>query len=111
VAWAWRRQLWAWEEELLGEFRSVPSNFVLQPHVIDRWVWRYDPDCGYSIRGAYNILIALDAQVSADTSDLILHKQVPLKVLVLAWRLLRDRLPTKDNLVRRHIIPLTQAIA
>ncbi|PNY08824.1 cysteine-rich receptor-like protein kinase [Trifolium pratense] len=30
---------------------------------------------------------------------------VPLKVSVLAWRLLRNRLPTKDNLVPRHIIP------
>ncbi|GAU21854.1 hypothetical protein TSUD_33500 [Trifolium subterraneum] len=28
-----------------------------------------------------------------------------MKVSVAAWRLLRNRLPTKDNLVRRHIIP------
>jgi hypothetical protein len=37
-------------------------------------------------------------------TDLIWHKQVPLKVSVLAWRLLYNRLPTRDNLVRRHII-------
>ncbi|KAK2419086.1 hypothetical protein QL285_041219 [Trifolium repens] len=36
AAWAWRRQLWVWEEELLGEFRSVLANSVLQPDVIDR---------------------------------------------------------------------------
>ncbi|PNX77400.1 hypothetical protein L195_g033366, partial [Trifolium pratense] len=30
--------------------------------------------------------------------------QVPLKVSILAWRLLRDRLPTKTNLVTRCII-------
>jgi hypothetical protein len=29
---------------------------------------------------------------------------VPLKVSVMTWRLLRNRLPTKYNLVRRHII-------
>jgi hypothetical protein len=40
-----------------------------------------------------------------DTSNLIWHKQVPLKVSVIAWRLLRNRFSTKDNLVRRHIIP------
>jgi hypothetical protein len=34
------------------------------------------------------------------------HKQVPLKVFVFAWRLLRDRLPTKTNLANRGIIPL-----
>jgi len=36
--------------------------------------------------------------------DLIWHKQVPLKVSILAWRLLRDRLPTKSNLLRRGIL-------
>ncbi|MCI44378.1 70 kDa peptidyl-prolyl isomerase, partial [Trifolium medium] len=36
--------------------------------------------------------------------DLIWHKQVPLKVSILAWRLLRDRLPTKVNLASRGII-------
>jgi hypothetical protein len=49
-----------WEEELLGEFRSVLANSVLQPDVIDRWVWRHDPDGGYSVRGAYEIFTALD---------------------------------------------------
>jgi hypothetical protein len=104
AAWVWRRQLWAWEEELLGEFRSVLANSVLQPDVIDRWVWRYDPDGGYSVRGAYKTLTVLDDHDTTVTSDLIWHQQVPLKVSVTAWRLLRNRLPTKDNLVRRHII-------
>ncbi|GAU40500.1 hypothetical protein TSUD_189820 [Trifolium subterraneum] len=41
------------------------------------------------------------------TADLIWHSQVPLKVSILAWRLLRDRLPTKVNLITRGILPLT----
>jgi hypothetical protein len=44
-----------------------------------------------------------DPDVDA-TSDFIWHKQVPLKVFVLAWRLFRHRLPTKDNLATRNII-------
>ena len=36
--------------------------------------------------------------------DLVWHRQVPLKVSIFAWRLLRDRLPTKSNLVARGII-------
>jgi hypothetical protein len=106
LGWGEGGAAWAWEEELLGEFISVLANFVLQTDVIDRWVWRCDPDGGYSVRGVYKILSALDAQDMADTSALIWHKQVPLKVSVMVWRLLRNRLPTKDNLVRRHIIPL-----
>jgi len=38
--------------------------------------------------------------------DLIWHKQVPLKVFVFAWWLLRDRLPTKTNLATRGVISL-----
>ncbi|GAU37349.1 hypothetical protein TSUD_395310 [Trifolium subterraneum] len=48
------------------------------------------------------------SQVSATTDDtkkLIWHSQVPLKVSIFAWRLLRDRLPTKANLVTCGILP------
>jgi len=38
--------------------------------------------------------------------ELIWHKQVPLKVSILAWRFLRDRLPTKNNLANCGILPL-----
>ena len=38
------------------------------------------------------------------SDDLIWHKQVPLKVSILAWRLLRDRLPTKYNLLNRDVL-------
>ena len=37
--------------------------------------------------------------------DLIWHHQVLLKVSVFAWQLLRDRLPTKENLAVRGVIP------
>ncbi|CAJ2636641.1 unnamed protein product [Trifolium pratense] len=35
---------------------------------------------------------------------LIWHRQVPLKVSIFVWRLLRDKLPTKANLVTRGIL-------
>jgi hypothetical protein len=38
-------------EELLWEFRSVLANSFLQLDIIDRWVCRYNPDGGYSVRG------------------------------------------------------------
>jgi hypothetical protein len=38
--------------------------------------------------------------------DLVWHKQIPLKVFIFVWRLFRNRLPTKTNLVTRGIISL-----
>lgn len=37
-------------------------------------------------------------------SDMVWLKQVPLKVSIFVWRLLRNRLPTKDNLGHMMIL-------
>ncbi|MCI93984.1 heat-shock protein, partial [Trifolium medium] len=51
--WSWRRRLWEWEEEMLGECRGILSDIVLQPSVADHWLWRHDPGGGYAVRSAY----------------------------------------------------------
>ncbi|PNX90844.1 cysteine-rich receptor-like protein kinase, partial [Trifolium pratense] len=90
-AWVWRRPLRAWEEELLRECQILLSNISLQAQSPDRWQWRLDPDTGYTVRGAYQFLTIIDSVTLDDAAHLIWHPQVPLKVSVLAWRLLRDR--------------------
>ncbi|MCI26684.1 heat-shock protein, partial [Trifolium medium] len=69
-----------------------------------RWQWQPDPDTGYTVRGAYQLPTTMDSIIVDDAEHLIWHPQVPLKVSVFAWRLLRDRLPTKSNLVTRGIL-------
>ncbi|CAJ2630083.1 unnamed protein product [Trifolium pratense] len=104
AAWVWRRQLRAWEEEMLGECQSLLSNISLQAQSSDRWQWQPDPDTGFTVRGAYQLLTTIHSVTLDEADHLIWHPQVPLKVSILAWRLLRDRLPTKSNLVTRGII-------
>jgi hypothetical protein len=53
---------------------------------------------------AYQLLTSQDSVSLDDAEDLIWHPHVPLKVSIFAWRLLRDRLPTKNNLVSRGIL-------
>lgn len=52
------------------------------------------------------MLTADDSQVVEASSKLIWHRQVPTKVSIMAWRLHRNRLPTKSNLLARNIISL-----
>jgi len=59
---------------------------------------------GYSARSDYGILTTHDHHVLDAAHNLIWHPQVPLKMYILAWRLLRDKLPTKINLHSRGII-------
>ena len=54
--------------------------------------------------GTYQILTNQVDHSRDGLVDLVWHQQVPLKVLIMAWRLLQDRLPTKINLVRCKIL-------
>ncbi|GAU15336.1 hypothetical protein TSUD_04050 [Trifolium subterraneum] len=74
-AWVWWRHLRGWEEEMLRDCQTLLLTISLQDSV--------------TIHAA---------------ESLIWHPQVPLKVSILAWRLLRDRLPIKENLVTRGIL-------
>ncbi|KAK2441001.1 hypothetical protein QL285_012349 [Trifolium repens] len=103
-AWVWRRQLREWEEEELRECQSLLLTFSLQDQLSDRWQWQPDPDSGYTVRGAYHLLTSQVPAPMEGADSLIWHPQVPLKVSIFAWRLLRDRLPTKTNLVSRGVI-------
>ncbi|GAU14424.1 hypothetical protein TSUD_249640 [Trifolium subterraneum] len=55
--WEWRRQLWAWEEEMLRE-------------------------C-YTVRGAYHLLTSQDAATMDDADKLIWHSQLTSALLVM----------------------------
>ncbi|PNX56077.1 70 kDa peptidyl-prolyl isomerase, partial [Trifolium pratense] len=76
---------------------------------MDRWQWRPDPDTGYTVGGVYQLLTSQDSVTMDDAENLIWHSQVPLKVSIFVWRLLRDRLPTRLNLVTRGVLSLPAA--
>jgi hypothetical protein len=106
-AWVWRRRLLAWEEETVTECATLLSDIVLQVDVIDKWRWVPDPINGYTVRGTYQYLTSSDSPMEQGMSDMVWLKQVPLKVSVFMWRLLRNRLPTKDNLIRISVLQPT----
>jgi len=63
-----------------------------------------------TLRGAirllqvYQVLTSHEPPILDASDNLIWHSQVPLKVSILAWHLLRDMLPTKINLLNRGIL-------
>ena len=59
----------------------------------------------FSVRSAYKVQISQPIGAPTVAVSAFWNKQVPLKVVLFAWRLFRDRLPTKDNLLRRGVIP------
>jgi len=103
-AWRWWRRLWMWEEEMLDKCRSLLLTVSLQDTISYVWQWHLDPTWGYSVHGVYGMLTYNEHVHVPPNLDLIWHKQVPLKVSDFAWRMLRDRLPTKTNLENRSVI-------
>ncbi|XP_024632636.1 uncharacterized protein [Medicago truncatula] len=90
-AWIWRRRLLAWEEE--------------NDNVHDTWRWYLDPTHGYSVRVAYRFITTSGEPSDSIHDDNVWHRLIPAKVSLFVWRLMRNRLPTKDNLVRRRVLP------
>jgi len=103
-AWVWRRHLLSWEEETMMECSALLHSIVLQDHVNDTWKWLLDPIHGYSLCGTYQFLTSPDAPLDRSLIDNVWHKQVPSKVSLFAWCLLRDRIATKTNLARRWVL-------
>jgi len=79
-------------------------NIILQDTGHDKWRWSLDPIHGYSVKGAYTFLTSIGAMVVMSHVDDVWHKHIPSKVSLLVWRLLRNHIPTKDNLEHRGIL-------
>jgi len=68
-----------------------------------------DISAGYTVRSAYQLLTTQDNPQVEGADALVWHKHVPLKVSIFVWRLVKNRLPTRANLVHRGI--LSDAVA
>ncbi|XP_040866062.1 uncharacterized protein [Glycine max] len=85
-------------------FIQEVEGYKIQSHIGDQWVWAADPSGQYSIRSAYSVLREDISEEAQDGEFKELWKlKVPPKVAVFAWRLLKDRLPTRDNLRRKQV--------
>jgi len=110
ASWSWRRRLFAWEEELVGELRLLLQNVTLQVTREDRWLWSLGTSSIYIVRSAYNFLNDQFPIENAVPVSSLWHKDVPLKVVLFAWHLFCDRLSTKDNLFRRRVLDIEAQI-
>jgi len=88
------------------EAKLLLSNVSLQDSRPDVWIWRPNVEDGYIVRGVYQMLMRQELHDRGDFPGAVWHKNVPLKVSIYAWRLLRNRWATKDNLRMRKIIPI-----
>jgi len=56
------------------------------------------------VRESCRFITNSSGQVDKSLVDDVWHRHIPAKVSLFVWRLLRNRLPTRDNLLRQHIL-------
>ncbi|KEH22028.1 hypothetical protein MTR_7g029185 [Medicago truncatula] len=56
--WKWRRRLFAWEEEVVGELRLLLQTVTLEVNKEDMWLWNLETSNAFSVRSAYIFLTA-----------------------------------------------------
>ena len=101
---SWRRSLFDSEIDLAITFLSEVEGQSIHHHGADSWEWVADQSGIYSTQSAYEVLLEEAAVESIEECFEVLWKiRIPSKVAVFAWRLLRDRLPTKSNLRDRQV--------
>ncbi|XP_006574198.1 uncharacterized protein [Glycine max] len=106
--WEWT---FSWRRNLFDNEMGVASNFIdyiatirISGNLKDTWMWGAEPNGIFSTKSAYNLIKAEQFSKAQGSGFYQLWDlKVPPKVLSFAWRLLWDRLPSKDNLSKRQI--------
>jgi hypothetical protein len=107
--WNWREELIDHEHQQLLELKNLLYGIFLQSDVEDRWKWLQSSDGLFSVKSCYHVFIktrfidSLDPNLLTAVQQLWLN-DIPSKVNVFGWRLLLQRLPTKDALNHRGIL-------
>jgi hypothetical protein len=112
--WLWRRNLFAWEHHLLLDLSHQVPVVSLS---VEEDVWLWGPGEGgvFSVNSAYHLLGSLFSVASGfGPNDLRVLNNIwkvptPSKVIAFAWKVLRNRIPTRLNLAARGI-PLDGAL-
>ncbi|KAL5170075.1 putative ribonuclease H protein [Glycine soja] len=104
----WRRNLFEHEISTAAEFMADIEHVHIQPSARDLLLWNADPGGSYTTKSAYNLLKANDRQAPVDSATKIIWTlKIPPRAIAFAWRIFKNRLPTKDNLRRRHVVLLS----
>ncbi|XP_028199569.1 uncharacterized protein LOC114384096 [Glycine soja] len=89
---------------MADSFLGDISQQQLHPLREDTWIWKPEPAGDYSTKSGYDLIWGelMEARQEQDYGA-IWKLKIPTKTAVFTWRLLWDRLPTKQNLRRRQI--------
>ncbi|KAL5159457.1 hypothetical protein HKD37_15G043772 [Glycine soja] len=101
----WRRNLFDHESHLAVHFMEEISSVPIQRQVKDNMLWLAESNGQYTTRSAYSLCMNTTSVYSdGNIFKTIWQLKIPPRAVIFCWRLLKNRLPTKVNLLRRNAI-------
>lgn len=107
----WRRGLFVWEEEMFNNLLLDLQGFACTLGE-DVWRWKLEGEGDFTVKSMYKKLELLssgeEGRGEEDNQVLgqIWKSGAPSRVVALAWKGLLNRIPTRDNLAWRNVMPI-----
>jgi mannosylglycoprotein endo-beta-mannosidase len=110
----WRRNLFQWEVDRVNVLVGLLVNVNLS-HLEDGWIWKANPEEGFSVKSAYDMLMVGVVTNNLTTFELkvfsdIWESPAPSKVVAFSWQLFHNRIPSRVNLFRRGVLNLAAEV-
>ncbi|KAL5141435.1 Clustered mitochondria protein [Glycine soja] len=100
----WRRNLFDHENDLAVDFMEEITYIPIQSHLKDTMLWKAEPSGVYSTKSAYRLMMNSNRSgLDGRTFKIIWKLKIPPRAAVFSWRLFKDKLPTRANLLRRNV--------
>lgn len=106
----------AWKRPVRGralsdqiELRNLLAGITPNQSEMDHRIWIHDKANGYTSSAAYQLMQPDLRLIDNISCNRLWNKLIPSKVSVFGWRLLLNRLPTKDQLLLRGSIDPSQS--
>ena len=105
--WRWE---WVWVRDLRGrvmgeynELLGILQNVVVSKDCSDRWRWVLQDDGNFTVKALSRVVEDKILRVESGALVTLWNSWVPKKVNIFIWRLLKGRLPVREELDRRGI--------
>ncbi|XP_057790812.1 uncharacterized protein LOC131007917 [Salvia miltiorrhiza] len=104
----WNRELRERERAQADELLSSIKEINLQAGMKDCWRWKHTPNGLFSVNSAYKAFRQARSENGTNCEQMDFKKlwkaPAPHKMKTTAWRILKGRMATCDNLIRRNIL-------
>ncbi|GJR85663.1 reverse transcriptase domain, reverse transcriptase zinc-binding domain protein [Tanacetum coccineum] len=107
TGWRWE---WDWVRNIRGrvcsdfeELLGVLQNIVISIDCRDKWRWTLNGDGDFSVKDLSRLVEEKILDVERGGQETIWNKLVPKKVNIFVWRVLKGRIPVREELDKRGI--------